>query len=1030
MSKKIGNMQQIRLLFGLIFFSLCLVGGLEAQKSVGQSDPDALYKEGYTLFQKRQFQASKVKLQEYLNQSASQVFAADAEYYIAAAATELFQLEALHRLSSFIDNFPENPKISMAWFQRGNVMFRDRKFQDAEQNFLKADPFVLTKLQWSEFYFKLGYAQFMNGKNEDALVAFAKTKDIESPYKAPAYYYAGHIHYAAEQWESALGMFEQIKDQKAFSKVVPLYIAQIYYRQQRYEELVGYVKPLADTLKGSTALAVFRMMAESEFKMGHYAAALKYYTMLIEKGGVLDREGNYNIGIAYFEEKEYKTAATYFSKSADQEDSLAQTAFYYMSECYLQLGQKKLALDALRLAYALKKHPQITREALFQFAKLSYELGYNPYNEAVEALEEYLEAYDKSDFAEEARQLMVEIYLSSKNYRQAIVALDKMPRKSPALQLALQRVLYFRAIELFNNLEFDASIAHFERAVGLNFDPNITAEALFWWGDANFKQGNFTQAIQQWERFIKTPTGPSSSALLHVYYNLGYAQLKLKKYAQALTEFRTFLDSEKGKAEPAVRTDALLRAADCYFALKKFEFALEYYAKAESLPKFRSDYGHFQWGMLHGLTGNQSEKGRILAELLELFPKSPLAEEALFEQAVAQMRLQELNTARILFERVLGEYPSGTLHGKSALQIGIIYRNQGEDDLALDWLKRVLTNFPGTPEAALSVGYIKSIYTESGQVNEWLNFAQNSGQVNASRAELDSTAYFAVQNSVSSGACPKIISASKAYLSAFPSGFFVQEVAHHLGECYYAAENDSAALSAFSLVLNGPKGAYTENALIKVGYLFRQAKDTVNALRTYTSLESLAASAEVLKDARIQLLDLYFAGQNWRKAIEYADALLTLEKLSGSDRDRFLFIKTRSHYRLEEYELALAAGRKISANANTEQAAEVAFTLADVLRIKKELTQAERELRQNVKKMSNHPYWVAKSLILLSDIYLELGNLSQAKATLKPVIDHHEGADLVALAKERYNHILNIEQEKNRAKDAQPEEINLDPNAE
>jgi TolA-binding protein len=434
--------------------------------------------------------------------------------------------------------------------------------------------------------------------------------------------------------------------------------------------------------------------------------------------------------------------------------------------------------------------------------------------------------------------------------------------------------------------------------------------------------------------------------------------------------------------------------------------------------------------MLHGLTGNQAEKGRILAELLELFPKSPLAEEALFEQAVAQMRLQELNTARILFERVLGEYPSGTLQGKSALQVGIIYRNQGEDDLALDWLKRVLTNFPGTPEAALSVGYIKSIYTESGQVNEWLNFAQNSGQVNASRAELDSSAYFAVQNSVSSGACPKIISASQAYLSAFPKGFFVQEVAHHLGECYYAAENDSAALSAFSLVLNGPKGAFTENALIKVGYLFRQAKDTTNALRTYSSLESLAASAEVLKDARIQLLDLYFAGQNWRKAIEYADALLTLEKLSGSDRDRFLFIKTRSHYRLEEYELALAAGRKISANANTEQAAEVAFILADVLRIKKELTQAERELRQNVKKMSNHPYWVAKSLILLSDIYLELGNLSQAKATLKPVIDHHEGAELVALAKERYDHILNIEQEKNRAKDAQPEEINLDPNAE
>ncbi len=78
--------------------------------------------------------------------------------------------------------------------------------------------------------------------------------------------------------------------------------------------------------------------------------------------------------------------------------------------------------------------------------------------------------------------------------------------------------------------------------------------------------------------------------------------------------------------------------------------------------------------------------------------------------------------------------------------------------------------------------------------------------------------------------------------------------------------------------------------------------------------------------------------------------------------------------------------------------------------------------------MSNHPHWVAKSLILLSDIYLELGNLSQAKATLKSVIDHHDGLELVALAQERYQHILNLEQEKNRVQDVQSEELNLEPN--
>jgi tetratricopeptide (TPR) repeat protein len=1022
-------MYRIRPIFGLVLVFWCFALALQAQKSVGQYDSDGLFKEAYALFQKRQFQASKLGMMEYLRQGKGS-YLNDAQYYVAAAATELFQEEALHRLSSFIQDCPENPKVSMAWFQRGNVLFRDRKYQEAEVDLLKADPYVLTKLQWSEFYFKLGYSQFMNGKTEEALVSFAKAKDNESPYKAPAIYYSGHIHYASEQWDNALTMFERIQEQKAFSTVVPLYITQIYYRQKRYSDLVRYAKPLADTLRGATAFAVLRMMAESEFKLGQYAQALVHYTLLLEKGGVLDREGNYNVGIAYYEEKEYKTAAGYFAKSADMEDSLAQTAFYFMSDCYLQLGQKKLALDALRLAYSLKKHPQITREALFQFAKLSYELGYNPYNEAVEALEHYLEAYDKSEFAEEARQLMVEIYLSSKNYRQAIVALDKMQKKSPALQLALQRVLYFRAIELFNNLEFNESRSHFERSVGLNFDPAITAEALYWWGEANFKQGNYSEAIQVWERFIKTPTGPSSGVLLNVYYNLGYAHLKQRSYAKALTEFRTYIDSEKGKADPSVRTDALLRTADCYFALKKFEFALEYYAKAESIPKYRSDYGHFQWGMLLGLTGNQAEKTRVLAELIELFPKSPLAEEALFEQGIAQLRMQELKRAGILFQRVLNEYPNGTLQGKSTLQIGIVYRNQDEDELAIEWLKKVLQNFPGTPEAALAIGYIKSIYTEAGQVNEWLTFAQNSGQVNASRAELDSTAYVAVQNAISTGVCEKIVKASEAYLSAFPGGYFVQEVAHHLGECYFSQENDAQALNAFSLLLKGPKGTHTQNALVKVGFIYRAQKDTLKAIQIYLELESVAGTAEVLKEARGHLLDLYFGLSDWRNAIQYADKLLTLDKLSGADKDKYLFVKTRAHYRLDEVEMALASGRKISANASTEHFSEVAYIMADVLRIKKELTQAERELRQNVKKMSNHPFWVAKSLILLSDIYLELGNLSQAKATLKPVINHHDGKELVELAQERYQYIMNLEQEKNRVNTSQIEDLNLGPNAE
>jgi hypothetical protein len=78
-----------------------------------------------------------------------------------------------------------------------------------------------------------------------------------------------------------------------------------------------------------------------------------------------------------------------------------------------------------------------------------------------------------------------------------------------------------------------------------------------------------------------------------------------------------------------------------------------------------------------------------------------------------------------------------------------------------------------------------------------------------------------------------------------------------------------------------------------------------------------------------------------------------------------------------------------------------------------------------INQVPSYDYWIAKSFILLADIYVVNGNTVQAKATLQSIIDNYEGSDLVTIAHEKLNAIndaaekLKLEQQKAQQEDIQ-----------
>ena len=133
-----------------------------------------------------------------------------------------------------------------------------------------------------------------------------------------------------------------------------------------------------------------------------------------------------------------------------------------MAECYLKLNQKRYAQSSFRVASNIDFDPQIKEDALFSFAKISYELSMHPYNDAIVAFEEFINTYPNSTKLNNAYEFLIAVYYTTKNYKAALNSLENIKVLDLKLQEAYQKIAHYRAIELFNNRKYPEAILHFD----------------------------------------------------------------------------------------------------------------------------------------------------------------------------------------------------------------------------------------------------------------------------------------------------------------------------------------------------------------------------------------------------------------------------------------------------------------------------------------------------------------------------------------------------------------------------------------
>ena len=988
-----------------------------SQQTAAYTDPDWHYKMGVELFNKEKYSAADEEFKDYYKEPRqSSLNRTNAEYFSAICAVELFHPDAEKKLSAFIDQHPENIYAKYAYFQMGRIYYKQKKYKNAIEWFEKADISTLKNDEIAEYYFKLGYSYYIKGDMTKANSSFHSILNTESKYKTAALYYYAHTAYANNNYATALENFEKLKDSETFGAMVPYYIVQIYYEQGKYDELIKYAVPLLENPKLQNATDIKRLIAESYYRKGEYTAALKYFEDYRKNFPQPSREDYYQIAFCEYKLGLYDNAIAGFQKVINVKDALAQNAYYHLAHCFIKNNNKENARSSFQFASKMDFDKDIKEDALFNYAKLSYELNYQPV--AVNAFRDYLKAYPKSAKTDQANEMLAQLYLTTKNYKDALASLETITNKSASAKTAYQKVAYYRGIEFYNDGDKEKAIGLFNKAIVTNSDPGIQALAMYWKAEALYDQKKYDDAIKEYRIFIFNPKSINLPNYNTANYGMGYSYFKKENFADAQTWFRKYIKDKPETDQPRYN-DALVRIGDAFFMQKDYTNAQSFYSDAIANNASGADYCLFQKGMMQGILGNMNAKESTMAQLVSKYPKSSYADDAVFERGVALIVTNQDDAAEQQFRKIISSYPQSNYVKKARLNIALIYFNDKKDDKAMELFKQVIKDYPATPEATEALTAVKNIYVNSGKPDDYFDYAKNVSFANISSGAQDSITYEAAEQRYLKGETENAAKDFDNYLSRFPNGAFVLNATFYKAECEYKSKNFDKALTAYEVILDKPKNVFSEKALLNAATINYRNKNYEKALEQYRELEESADFKDNIISSQAGQMRCNFYLKKYDAAITYSQKVLSQDKASTEQGNEAHLIAGKSF--LENADLANAGNefKAISKITNSVIGAEAKYNMALISFMQNNFKDSKKKCFDVINQVPAYDFWVAKGFILLADNYVALKDTFQAKHTLKSIIENYkqnpnDPEDLIMMAQKKYDAMIETESEIDR----------------
>ncbi|GAB2693008.1 tetratricopeptide repeat protein [Mucilaginibacter koreensis] len=928
----------------------------------------------------------------------------NAQYYEALCALELGNDDAESLFLRFIKEHPENPFSKLAYFQIGRFYSKQKRYTDALRWFEKIKAGDLNGRENTEYKFRKGYAYFELNDYKNAQALFSEVKTTRSPFTEDATYYFAYIAYLNKDYDLALVNFERLKNSKKYESSYPYYITAVYFLDKRYDDVISYAIPILNSTKQQHETEMLRLVAAAYFAKNNFQQAVTYYNRFQQQdlGRTQNSQDSYQIGYANYKTGNDAKAITELEKLVDQTDTYGQSGNYTLGTLFLKQNNKQSARNAFQVAAKLDFDKQIQEDALFEYAKLSYELDFN--NQALDATRLYLRNYPRSKRTDEVKTLLGEALLNSRNYKEAVEILEPIASTSNNAGQAYQKVTYYRGLEFYNERAFENAIGIFIRSLNYPIDPDITALTTYWQAESMYEVRKYNESVERFEEFLAMPEAKKTSVYNYANYGLGYAAFGAEQYRKAANNFERFLAGEQKDRNTI--NDATARLADSYFVLKDYNTALNYYNRIIAQRSQGEDYALFQRGMIQGLQGSLDGKISTLGDVLSQFPNSDFADDAAFEMAYTYFLKNDGDRAKSDLLAMVEKYPRSSYIPRALLTIGLIDYNANRDDAAVESFKKVVASYPQTDEAKQSLKQIEKIYTDKGDAQTFISYAATTPIGNYTAAEQESIMVTAANNLYLKGDWQGAVSAVNSYYDKFKNPIYDKQLRFIRAQGLVHLNRYDEAVDDYHIILNDWTSAYTEKSLIGISQLYLSQKKYNEAV---VYLKRLETNSEYKADYTFAVNNLalcYSQMQMPDDVLHYVKLIRDNEKSSEEDKNRAGLYAGKAYMQKGDNSSALKELNATVASTKTVTAAEAKYNVALIEYKQGNYKASQKTCFELAEKLSNYDYWVAKTYILLADNYIALKDTYQAKATLQSIIDNYKGNDdILSTAKEKLQKI-------------------------
>ena len=910
----------------------------------------------------------------------------------ALAVYENDVLEGRSLMFQYLADYPESAKRELLYCYIAKSYYHTGNYDQACKWFGQCNFKRLTPKQRDEA--TLCYAlSLLNCGNEGAAENLLMNLSLTSKAcSKDADFYLAVINYNRGNLDEAYKGFKNLELNEKYYHEVPYYLAGIYLKNNE----IARAKSLAERYIGANDASapgyyrMHQMLGAAEFMIGNYDEAEEALTAYVNNYHTPQRVAMYQLGVCLYKNGEYEEAMGMLVPSTEHDDAIAQSAYLYIGLIHLANGNSSSARLALERAATMTYDDRVREEALYNYALCIHQTRYSPFAESVKTFEQFLNDYPASKHADKVGEYLIEVYNNTRNYNVALQSINKIKNPSAKILEAKQNILYRLGVQEFVNGNMEGAIDYMDSSLKLaQYNVETKSNALFWKGEALFRLGDMAGARSSYVQSLNCGAKGNSLAT----YGTGYTYFNEGRYNEACSRFELFIKvADKNDRETI--SDAYNRIADCHFYQRNFEEAAGYYAQAANTFNKNADYSLYRYAQIQSLKNNQTESLNTLKRLVDKFPHSQYAEQAMYEMGRNYIKQEKFREAINAYDRLIAAFPSSATSRRAMAERAMIYNSMGDRDNAILAYKEIIAKYPKSEEAQVAMQDLKSIYVEMGKVDQYAHYAATTaGMQPVESNEIDTLTYLAAEKAYARGDLEEAKRAFGNYLQQFPAGAFRLNSYYYTGTICYNQGDKDAALENFAKVLEFPTGQYHEEAMVVAADIYYDNRELENACGLYKQIAVQSSNEARQKTALTRVLHIAIDRNNNNDIIEYATKVENLSGISPELQREAAFSRAKAFLAIGERDRAFEDLDQLAADTRTKEGAEAKYLVAQILFEDGSYDFCEDEINEFIEMSTPHAYWMARSFILLADLYTVQGKTLEAKQYLLSLQNNYDGDD-------------------------------------